>query len=258
VANICKAPHCIVDMRRKAPGRYPKDPILNTLAHELADIKMEQADDLTSISQERFRDLAKGGEYPFRLVYTMPNFKTWAVRIYIGSETRLIGYTEDLTTACRFADMAQMRFWKYRIRGACEPVQANLNFTVEQAKSDCQREEGAIWLLDKIEKHFKDKRVIADPVAVEAERVTNRKNRDARRTVRNDYLLLHIEVMSALKVIGDKLTALCTRLNATDLNTPRVDKVVDITSNAGVEENNLTPIGVSRALHVEELFTQPN
>jgi hypothetical protein len=226
---------------------------------------MEQADDLKSITQERFKDLAKGGEYPFRLVYTMPNFKTWAVRIYIGSETRLIGYTEDLTTACRFADMAQMRFWKYRIRGACEPVQANLNFTVEQAKSDCQREEGAIWLLDKIEKHFKDKGVIADPAVVEAERAANRKSRDLRRTVRHDYMLLHLEVMAALKVISDKLTALCTRLNAIDLNTPRVDKVVDITSNAGVEENNLTPIGVTdegltsvRSLSgVEELFTQP-
>jgi hypothetical protein len=53
-------------MRRKAPGRYPKDPILNTLAHELSEIKMEQADDLKSITQERFKDLAKGGEYPFR------------------------------------------------------------------------------------------------------------------------------------------------------------------------------------------------
>lgn len=259
---------------RREKGRLPKDPILNMLANELRDIKMEQADDLVSMTKERFRELAKGGEYPFRLVYTMPNFKTWSVRLYLGGGTHYIGYTEDLTTACRFADMAQMRFWKYRIRGACEPVQANLNFTVEQAKSDCQREEGAIWLLDKIEKHFKDNGTIADPATVEAERVANRKSRDLRRTVRHDQMLLHIEIMAALKVISDRLTALCTRLNAVELRTPSVDKVVDVASNAGVEENNLTPIGVNdelpapvgpivvtdenaKDLLADELFMQP-
>jgi hypothetical protein len=192
---------------------------------------MEQADDLKSITQERFKDLAKGGEYPFRLVYTMPNFKTWAVRIYIGSETRLIGYTDDLTTACRFADMAQMRFWKYRIRGACEPVEADLNFSVEQARNDCANEEKAAALLDNIEQYLKDINAISA-----VDKVPIRSDRDMRRTVRHDMLSLFVETQNMIKALHVKMDALCTRLNAVELRTVSIDKDVDVLVKSQIAE----------------------
>lgn len=167
-------------------SRYAKDPGLTQLANQLKELTFTAAPDLESDTSEKLEHLARGqGEYPFRLVYSMPNFRTWAVRLFLGGSVRTIGYTDNLCAACRFADMAALRFWKYKIRGACEPLDANLNFGVAQAKHDSLHEAPAFLLLDKIENYLQPQ--LGDPKQVESERKEAKRARDSRRTVRSDF-----------------------------------------------------------------------
>lgn len=83
--------------------------------------------------------------------------RDYAVVIFVAQKERIIGKTRSLTAACRFSDMAKMRFFKYRQRHAVEPTDDDLNFSVAQAKSDLQFETAAIALLDDIEAHFREK-----------------------------------------------------------------------------------------------------
>lgn len=192
-------------------SRYAKDPELNTLANELKSVPFTAAPDLDSDVQERFEILARGqGEYPFRLVYQMPNFRTWAVRLYLGGAIRTIGYTENPTHACRFADMAALRFWKYRIRGACEPLDAHLNFGIAQAKHDATHETCAILLLSRIEDYLQG-HCLGDPKLLEAERVRRKFARDARRTVRHDFHELIGQLSDKLDQIEAKIDKLSGR-----------------------------------------------
>lgn len=193
-------------------SRYAKDPELNTLANELKIINFSAAPDLDSDVSERCEILARGqGDYPFRLVYQMPNFRTWAVRMFLGGAIRTIGYTDNLTHACRFSDMAAFRFWKYRIRGACEPVDASLNFGVDQAKHDALHETDAARLLDKIETYLQTN-YLGDPKQIEVERTKRKYARDMRRTVRSDF---H-ELIGQLSDKIDRLENKIDRLNGCD------------------------------------------
>lgn len=191
-------------------GRKSSDTELNALANGLRVIKFTEAPDLDAITLERFNAWGRSAECPFRFVGQMPNMKVFVVKMYLGGKKRIIGYTENLTAACRFADMAQMRLWKYRIRGASEPVDADLNFGVEQAKHDCANEEAAGELLDQIEEYLKNKGVLIESVD-ETERERIRKDRDVRRTVRHEVHTLHAEVMAALSVINENIKKLLDR-----------------------------------------------
>jgi len=187
-------------------SRIAKDPALSALAVELKTTKFSDAPDLEEVIRERFVELARGhGEYPFRLVYQMPDFKTWVVRLYLGGAVRTIGFSARLTDACRYADMAALRFWKYRVRGASEPVDANLNFDVAQAKYDSTEEIEAAYLLDRIENYLLSSGALGDPKQSEIDRQRNRKARDARRTVRHDLHALIDGLNEKLDLIDARL-----------------------------------------------------
>jgi len=65
----------------------------------------------------------------------------WMVRVSLNGIQYVVGRTSSPETAMRFADMAQMYFWPYRTRRARPPVNNQLNFSVEQAKTDLKEED---------------------------------------------------------------------------------------------------------------------
>jgi len=201
VALLSFVLHYFFEMSRSA-----RDPALSQLAVELKTTKFSDAPDLEDLVHERFVELARSqGEYPFRLVYRMPDFKTWVIRLYLGGAVRVIGYSARLCDACRYADMAALRFWKYRVRGASEPVDANLNFDLAQATHDSVEETDAIWLLDRIENYLQSSGILGDPKLAEIDRQKNRKARDARRTVRSDFHALIGQLRDKLEVLDERL-----------------------------------------------------
>jgi len=187
-------------------ARKPSDPTLNSLAHELEDVAfMAPAHD--------FADREPGDDHP--RVFLMPNQKTWAVRMFLGGTHRCIGYSDDLTKACRFADMAAMRFWKYRVRGAHPPTDIELNYGTEHTKSDCEHEVDVNNLLNKIEAHLKSTGSLPNSQDLEETRSISRAERDKRRTVRNDMVILFDDVFRALGEIIERLERMEGRGNPT-------------------------------------------
>jgi hypothetical protein len=182
-------------------GRNAKDPELTKLARKLMAVEMQdEGCVLEGESTEILNDSRS-----LRYVQLMPNMKTWAVRLYVGGLNRIIGFSNRLSTALRYADMAAMTFWPYRIRGACEPVDADLNFSVEQAKEDLANETDAVKLLDEIVNYLKDAGAIPDIKKLNEQRKLDRKEREKRKTVRYEFMQLHETQMSVLAEINERL-----------------------------------------------------
>jgi len=194
-------------------ARTPNDPTLNELANELRETQF-----LDSLHE--FADRSDTPLNELRRVYSMPNGKTWAVRMFLGGQNRCIGYTDDINAACRFADMAAWRFWKYRTRGARPPTDGELNFSAEVAKSDCFNETNASYLISRIESHLRNNGTLPEYKELEAEREANRKKRDARRTVRNDMAMFFDDVHKMLKSIDARLEGLERKLFKHDVTVP--------------------------------------
>lgn len=232
-------------------SRYAKDPELNLLANELKTLHFSAAPDLESDARERYEILARQqGDYPFRLVYQMPNVRTWVVRLYLGGAIRTIGYTDNLTNACRFSDMAALRFWKYRIRGACEPLDVNLNFGVDQAKHDSLHETDAADLLDKIENYLRIN-YLGDPKQIAEERETRKYARDSRRTVRHDF---H-ELIGQLSEKLDRIEAKIDQMD-TPVWKPQPGKVFS-DPNPNWVESALPRLRKVTIVNPDELFSSP-
>ena len=130
-------------------GRRANDQKLFELAN-----KLRNDDIFTQYSalKDEAEDTWRADE--LRNVTLMRDGKTFAVKLYIGGVQRIIGYTENLTNACRFADMARWHFAYYRTRDRRLPVDSDLNFEVQQVKNDMQAEEAAVALLREIETYL--------------------------------------------------------------------------------------------------------
>lgn len=166
-------------------GRHSKDPQLSALAKELKDLNFSESPERESDADEMDKEFMRSGTRSWRNVGILPSaINAWAVQIYLGGALRSIGFTNKFCDALRFADMAAMRFWIYRIRGSHQPTDNELNFSVEQAKQDLESEKDAVQLLTAIESYFLDKKIILPYSESEAKRTANRKSRDQRRTVR--------------------------------------------------------------------------
>lgn len=121
----------------------------------------------------------------------------WTVRLFIGGKVRALGATSRGCDAARFADMAAVRFAKYRIR-AVSHTNANLNFSAEQVRRDEESTPAAAALLDTLEKYFLDNGIISVP---SAERKVERRSRG----MYGDIVILHSEIMEALRVIREDI-----------------------------------------------------
>jgi len=184
-------------------SRKAADPDLNLIARRLLDIQWQtELDDHEKIE---CRDRSTNNDLPRHLLSPMPDLRTWSVRMFMGGAQRVLGYVKgpDLTTGLRFADMAKMYFWKYKVRGAHEPGNLELNLSVDRVRQDLDNEPGAVGLLKEIEAYLLG--IGAINTSEDKERL-RREERDKRRKERtvsgllgtlNTNWMLHIQEMEA-------------------------------------------------------------
>jgi hypothetical protein len=160
--------------------RHAADPVLADIANQLQKVIFTHEDH----HQERYRELleAKQGE-GFRNVISRFYGKSWGVRLYLAGKQRVIGYTSRHCDALRFADMALMKFWVYRTRNACEPVEADLNYGLDSVKADQETYPNALELLDLIETHLISTGVFPSAITTEQERLNAVKIKQRKRTL---------------------------------------------------------------------------
>jgi hypothetical protein len=171
-------------------ARHAKDPALNTLANQL-DLVVWQTE-LTADEKAVCDHLIRDHTASRRLLCPLPDYRTWAVRMYLGGAQRTMGLAKtNLHGAIRFADMASMHFWKYRIRGACEPGDERLNLSAERAKADLLFEPNALELLTKIEKYLVSLGVLVTAKEMERRRLEDKESFAKLRTVRGELLQLN-------------------------------------------------------------------
>ncbi len=164
--------------------RHPKYPKLNVLAAKLGTTPA-----LTTLDEKellKVRAIAQVGSRITRknmaLTLGGGGYSSMLVKLSLGQLVTL-GYIykdESLSAwakALRFADMARMRFWKYRMRGATEPTDADLNFSVARAKLDLQFETRLNALLDEEEALMLEAGIIEPAEQMQAKRVAMLKNR---------------------------------------------------------------------------------
>jgi len=138
-----------------------------------------------------------------------PNYRYrfWTVQLFIGGMLRNIGTTLNGVDAARFADMAAIRFAKYRKRRLAED-QVQLNFSYAEAKQDEVDCPQAVELLDDIEEYFLDCGVIERPGP---DQKVERKSRG----LRSDMMALHEETMAALAELKRQIESLRKTAGAT-------------------------------------------
>jgi len=180
-------------------SRAVKDIELSKLAKSLRLISFSDEDGRIAAL---FSEIERHDSKRIRNSYPLPGGKTWSVKIYFAGGYRYLGYTDSGVNAARFADMATLRFWKYRTRGAPEPEDRDFTFSKQQAERDSVNETDAAVLLDEIERHFKSAGVIVTFAEDDAERRAAKRARDVRRTVRGDVIELHEETMRSLGIIA--------------------------------------------------------
>lgn len=175
------------------------DPALTAISRKLRDVDFEPDDALDGAAESL---TTMHGVQPFPVNKSNPGApREYAVTLYVAQKVRIIGKTKWRAAACRFADMAKLRFYKFKQRGAVEPKDDELNFSVAQAKSDLQFVESAVAILDEIEAHFREKGFWKDVIEKEV-----RNKSSARWTVSNAVRALETEI----EIIKEKLDGLLT------------------------------------------------
>lgn len=151
-----------------------RDPILGELAKRFNDLP--DFDDPNGLLRNQWAEFEGLGKH----IQKMPGGRgeTLAMRFYFKGRNRLLAYAPVLRGAdlCRFADMAELRFWKYR-RAPAPPTDAQMNFSVAQATTDTEDNAEAVTLLGSIEKHLLDIGVFTPYIG---EPATTRENRSVR------------------------------------------------------------------------------
>lgn len=174
------------------PRIYSADPTLASYAACLKNIRFEHD---PADRQDVFERAMEGN---LRNISMFQDRKTYRVRLYIGGAVRTVGITTVLEDAARFADMAVLFFWPYRIRRGHPPGISCMNFTVEQAEHDLAHNEYAKQILDSILDHLIAFGHLPDPVKVNKEREAARKERDRRRTTRGELLQCTAEIQAEI------------------------------------------------------------
>jgi hypothetical protein len=180
---------------------------LNAIARQLMDLPPQFAleDSETATLHDR---VDKGNA---RFVSFFPGMKNLVVRYYIGGASRNLGITKSgidgFSTACRFADMVQWHFWKYRIRSCHPPTEADLNLSVARVESDTANEEGWMFLIGAIERHLENIGAILPADVLEEKR---KKDRSAASTQRTR----HFEFAAHCASVNETLEKLIARMSA--------------------------------------------
>lgn len=93
----------------------------------------------------------------------------WQVKLFLGREQRVLGYSRNGVRACRFADMAITYFLPYRKRKLRPLTDADLNFSVAQANQDLEEIPLAKALLVKLESALLSRAFIEPVIHLENE-----------------------------------------------------------------------------------------
>jgi len=193
--------------------KYAKDPGLNELAAKLKTLTWIHpipADEADTLYRDATAPTSSEGAYRSH-VSPMPNYVDWAVRMYLGGEQRTLGLakTKELPYALRFADMAQMYFWKYRVRGAAPPTEQQLNRSLADVESDMVNEPHALALLGEIEGYLLRRGVLktAD------QRDADKKKRKSR-SIRSMVAIQHAATADWFDGLRGKLDELAKQLEA--------------------------------------------
>ncbi len=99
----------------------------------------------------------------FRFCYPGIGGTGWAVRISMNGYQRLIGVSVNCAQAVRFADVATLRFWKYRKNILRSPVDLDFNLGLKRAEQESSTESPAIILLTQIETHCRTQGYLSFP-----------------------------------------------------------------------------------------------
>jgi len=180
------------------------DPTLSVIAKRLSTLAwaspLTEEEKLTAVHCQK--DFAAKRH----LVVMMPDFKTWAVRMYLAGAQRTLGHCQgDIEPALRFADMARMFFWPYRVRGCAEPTDVFLNFSVARAQNDLQYETEARAMLEDTKNHLLKIGALSSSEDREQLRREAREKRAKLRTLRGEILGMHDVWLNRLGAIESKL-----------------------------------------------------
>jgi hypothetical protein len=143
--------------------RAPNDPILNDLAKEVGETKFDDA------CLDEFSKFNSG--LPLRNCYPNAGARTNDVILFLGGRRQRIGVFDAgaLYHASRFANMATHYFWKYRKKQ--RPINdADLIYSVAQAKSDMEFYLGAALTLNRIEGHLIESGILKVGAEAEADK----------------------------------------------------------------------------------------
>lgn len=204
----------------KIIGRHAIDPDLNVIAKRLGTLQWQT--ELSPLEEDTCNELQRNPDASRRLVSPMPDFTTWAVRMYLGGAQRTLGLLRgpDLQNAFRFADMVKMYFWKYKLRGAHEPTDGELNLSVERAKLDMVGEPDALQMLKDIEAHLLKLGALTTGADQEKQRQDRRADNSRRRTISGTFEEMMGLWRTRIQEVQDKYAAL-------DTTVKRLSEVVD-------------------------------
>lgn len=120
--------------------------------------------------------------------------RTFRVRLCVGGKQHVIGITRNGPNAARYADMARLFFWQYRLRDRRLPEDWEFNFGIADTQRALDSNENAVRVLEKIRDHLVSvsKLILVTPEGEQA-RTDRRSARVARRTMRGELLFIHEE-----------------------------------------------------------------
>jgi hypothetical protein len=197
--------------------RHAADPTLNLLARELRDLVWLFPLDADELLEAK--EMGSDANARRRWVSPLPDYKSWAVRMYVGGAQRTVGIYKppsqditDISPALRFADMVAMYFWHHKVRGAHEPDDRELNFSVERVKADLVAEENAIDLIKRIEEHLISVDAIVSSADMQVRRSARRDQWRRQRTVSGTVLEVSEVLSTAMQRVESNLGGLMKAL----------------------------------------------
>jgi len=195
--------HCIHDMRRKPI--YAADAQLNELAHTLDTIHFPVDQEHT----ERYQLLLRAGLGDNFRNTTPRGGKAWGARFFLGGQNRIVGISTNHLKVCRFADMAAVRFWVYKVRSAAPPTEVDLNFGTKSVEWDTTNVSDAVILLDLIENYLVKSGAFPALIKTEAQRqAAIAASKAKRRTVCNEMENFRDGVVTEMSSLERKIDEL--------------------------------------------------
>jgi hypothetical protein len=201
--------HCLTYM-----STHATDPDLNILARKLKTLEWIHpldADEIEAcVDMTLYQPGLNPGDGPVlpkrKFVHPMAGATNWAVRLCLGGAQRTLGIVDQrhVEDAFRFADMAQQYFWKYKLRGAAPPTEADFNISKERVDGDMVAEENALALLKAEEEYMLSMGIIKTAADRHAE-YRQRKEESRKTRVRAMVQVNHMECLERFDALSGQM-----------------------------------------------------